>query len=123
MRVENHDARRDEDHVDFGVTATRGTPVRIDRLFAEADLKIATGLVEPHFMAGWSGGRKVVAPGVAHHETIRTFHPARFMGIRWRSSAISWAIPCTRSNSRSSRCWAMSTPAIRGSTRSATSSA
>ena len=30
-------------------------------------------------MAGWSGGRKVVAPGVAHHETIRTFHSARFM--------------------------------------------
>ena len=41
--------------------------------------RIATGLVEPHFMAGWSGGRKVVAPGVAHHETIRTFHSARFM--------------------------------------------
>jgi len=44
------------------------------------ELRIATGLVEPHFMAGWSGGRKVIAPGVAHHETIRTFHSARFMG-------------------------------------------
>ena len=44
-----------------------------------ADIKIATGLVEPHFMAGWSGGRKVIAPGVAHHSTIRTFHSARFM--------------------------------------------
>src|SRR5690606_20794055 len=41
--------------------------------------RIATGLVEPHFMAGYSGGRKVVAPGVAHHSTIRTFHSARFM--------------------------------------------
>ena len=40
---------------------------------------IATGLVEPHFMAGWSGGRKVIAPGVAHEDTIRTFHSARFM--------------------------------------------
>ena len=59
--------------------ATRGTPVKLDRRFVEADLRIATGLVEPHFMAGWSGGRKVVAPGVAHHETIRTFHSARFM--------------------------------------------
>jgi nickel-dependent lactate racemase len=36
-------------------------------------------LVEPHFMAGYSGGRKVVAPGVAHADTIRTFHSARFM--------------------------------------------
>jgi nickel-dependent lactate racemase len=79
VRIDNHDARNDDDHVDFGRTRTRGTPVKIDRRFVEADLRIATGLVEPHFMAGWSGGRKVVAPGVAHHETIRTFHSARFM--------------------------------------------
>src|SRR5271165_6210709 len=79
VRVENHFARNSDDHIDFGRTSTRGTPVSIDRRFAEADLRIATGLVEPHFMAGWSGGRKVVVPGVAHHETIRTFHSARFM--------------------------------------------
>jgi nickel-dependent lactate racemase len=79
VRVENHFARDDAAHVDLGVTETRGTPIKIDRRFAEAELRIATGLVEPHFMAGWSGGRKVVAPGVAHHETIRTFHSARFM--------------------------------------------
>ena len=79
VKVANHFARNAGDHVDFGRTATRGTPVSIDRRFAEADLRIATGLVEPHFMAGWSGGRKVVAPGVAGHETIRTFHSARFM--------------------------------------------
>jgi nickel-dependent lactate racemase len=77
--VENHFARDDAGHVDLGRTATRGTPVRLDRRFVEADLKIVTGLVEPHFMAGWSGGRKVIAPGIAHHETIRTFHSARFM--------------------------------------------
>ena len=79
VRVENHFARNAADHVDLGRTSTRGTPVSIDRRFLEADLRIATGLVEPHFMAGWSGGRKVVAPGVAGHETIRTFHSARFM--------------------------------------------
>src|SRR5271170_4603827 len=79
VRVENHYARNEADHVDLGVTATRGTPIKLDRRFVEADLRIATGLVEPHFMAGWSGGRKVIAPGIAHHETIRTFHSARFM--------------------------------------------
>ncbi len=78
-RVENHFARDDAAHVDLGFTPARRTPVKIDRRFAEADLKIATGLVEPHFMAGWSGGRKVIAPGVAHADTIRTFHSARFM--------------------------------------------
>ena len=61
------------------MTATRGTPVKIDRRFVEAEVRIATGLVEPHFMAGYSGGRKVIAPGVAHQDTIRTFHNARFM--------------------------------------------
>jgi nickel-dependent lactate racemase len=79
VRVENHFARDDAAHADLGRTPTRGTPVKIDRRFVEADLKIATGLVEPHFMAGFSGGRKVIAPGVAHKDTITTFHSARFM--------------------------------------------
>ncbi len=79
VQVTNHDARDDAQHVHLGRTSRRGTAVRIDRRFAEADLKIATGLVEPHFMAGYSGGRKVIAPGLAHAETITTFHNARFM--------------------------------------------
>ena len=78
VNVANHFAREDTDHVLIGTTE-RGTVVRLDRRFIEADLRIATGLVEPHFMAGWSGGRKVIAPGVAHAETITTFHSARFM--------------------------------------------
>jgi len=80
VRVENHFANDADAHVDLGPTPTRGVPVKIDRRFVEADLRIATGLVEPHFMAGYSGGRKVVAPGIAHADTIRTFHNARFMG-------------------------------------------
>jgi len=79
VRVENHFARDLPAHVDLGFTPVRRTPVRLDRRFVEADLRIATGLVEPHFMAGYSGGRKVIAPGVAHEDTIRTFHSARFM--------------------------------------------
>jgi lactate racemase len=78
VRVENHYARNDEDHVDLGFTPA-GTPVKLDRRFVQADLKVATGLVEPHFMAGYSGGRKVIAPGVAHRDTITTFHSERFM--------------------------------------------
>lgn len=78
VRVENHFARNDADHILVGTT-TAGTAVKLDRRFVEADLKIATGLVEPHFMAGFSGGRKVIAPGVAHRDTITTFHNARFM--------------------------------------------
>jgi nickel-dependent lactate racemase len=79
VTVLNHDARADEDHVLLGRTPARGTVVRLDRRLVEAELRMATGLVEPHFMAGWSGGRKVIAPGVAHAETITTFHNAAFM--------------------------------------------
>lgn len=79
VNVVNHFARHDDDHVLLGKTSTRGTVVRLDRRFAAADIRIATGLVEPHFMAGYSGGRKVIAPGLAHAETITTFHNARFM--------------------------------------------
>jgi lactate racemase len=79
VRVENHFARDDAAHADLGVTRGRRTPVKLDRRFVDAELRIATGLVEPHFMAGYSGGRKVIAPGVAHEDTIRTFHSARFM--------------------------------------------
>ena len=78
VRVENHFARNDDDHVHVGTTGS-GTIVKLDRRFVEADLKIVTGLVEPHFMAGFSGGRKVIAPGIAHRDTITTFHNARFM--------------------------------------------
>jgi nickel-dependent lactate racemase len=78
FRVENHDARDDAGHVDLGPTAA-GTPVKLDRRLVEADVKVVTGLVEPHFMAGYSGGRKVIAPGCAHRDVITTFHSARFM--------------------------------------------
>lgn len=79
VRVVNHYARDEDSCVHLGVTEKHAVPVGLNRIFVEADIKIASGLVEPHFMAGYSGGRKVIAPGIAHHETIRTFHSARFM--------------------------------------------
>lgn len=79
VTVENHYARDEAQCVSLGTTVKHKVPVGLNKTFVQADVKIATGLVEPHFMAGYSGGRKVIAPGVAHHETIRTFHSARFM--------------------------------------------
>ncbi len=79
VRVVSHDARDHAALVDLGHTAAGGCPISVSRHLVEADLRIVTGLVEPHFMAGWSGGRKVVAPGVAGEDTIRTFHSSRFM--------------------------------------------
>ncbi len=76
--VANHFARRDEAHVMLGTTS-QGVPVKIDRRVVDADVRIAVGLVEPHFMAGWSGGRKLVLPGCAHADTIMAFHSTRML--------------------------------------------
>ena len=78
IRIENHFARDRAAHVDLGYTSSN-IPIGIDRRFIDADLKIATGLVEPHFMAGYSGGRKVVAPGIAYQDTILKFHTAHIL--------------------------------------------
>ncbi|MEE4165999.1 MAG: nickel-dependent lactate racemase [Desulfocapsaceae bacterium] len=78
VRIENHFARDRSAHVDLGYTSS-AIPIGIDRRFIEAELKIVTGLVEPHFMAGYSGGRKVVAPGIAYQDTILKFHTAHVL--------------------------------------------
>lgn len=86
VRVENHYARDEAAQIHLGQTKKHNVPVGLNRTLVQADIKLATGLVEPHFMAGYSGGRKVIAPGVAHHETIRTFHSARFMESEFATS-------------------------------------
>ncbi|MBW1818457.1 MAG: nickel-dependent lactate racemase [Deltaproteobacteria bacterium] len=78
VRVENHFARDRGAHRDLGETSG-GIPIGIDRRFLDADVKIVTGLVEPHFMAGYSGGRKVVAPGIAYQDTVLKFHTAHIL--------------------------------------------
>ena len=77
VRVENHFARNQQDHVEVGRTS-EGVPVLLDKRLVEAELRIATGLVEPHFMAGYSGGRKVIMPGVAYERTITALHTAKY---------------------------------------------
>jgi nickel-dependent lactate racemase len=68
-----HDARREEDMVDLGFTRN-GTPILLNRRLFEADRIIATGSVEPHYFAGFTGGRKAFLPGVAAFKTIETNH-------------------------------------------------
>jgi nickel-dependent lactate racemase len=77
-RVVNHDARAFAEHRSLGST-TRGTPVFIDQRFLDADLHITLGFIEQHLMLGFSGGRKLVAPGLAAQETIKVIHSPRFM--------------------------------------------
>ncbi len=77
-RIENHNARELSEHRPLGLTAS-GTPVYIDERFVSADLHITLGFIEPHLMLGFSGGRKLVAPGLAAQETIKVLHSPKFM--------------------------------------------
>ncbi len=77
-RVVDHDARDRGRLVDLGMVGD--VPVFLAREWVEADLRITTGFVEPHFFAGFSGGPKMVAPGLAGLETTLELHNARRIG-------------------------------------------
>jgi nickel-dependent lactate racemase len=77
-RVENHHGKVLEEHEFLGTTPN-GVPAWIDSRYVRADLKITTGLIEPHLMAGYSGGRKVICPGIAALETVKVWHGPRFL--------------------------------------------
>jgi nickel-dependent lactate racemase len=76
--VVSHNARDAAAHVDLGLTQS-GTRVLIDRRFIESDLHLSLGFIEPHLMLGFSGGRKLIAPGLAGEETIKRLHSPVFM--------------------------------------------
>ena len=77
-RVENHFGQRLDEHTYLG-ESPRGVPVWIDSRYVNAEVKIATGLIEPHLMAGFSGGRKLICPGIAALETVRAWHSPPFL--------------------------------------------
>ncbi|GIG70574.1 nickel-dependent lactate racemase [Phytomonospora endophytica] len=87
VRVVNHDARDASSLVWCG-THGEGVPVWLNRHWVEADVRITTGFVEPHFFAGFSGGPKLVAPGLAGLDTVLTLHDARRIG----HPSATWAV-------------------------------
>ena len=78
-RVVNHDAFDPSGLKRMGDSSV-GIPVWLNRLWMESDVRISTGFVEPHFFAGFSGGPKMVAPGLAGFDTIMRLHDAQMIG-------------------------------------------
>ena len=76
--VHSHRAKQDDEQTHLGETST-GTPVYTDSRFVEADLHITLGFIEPHLMAGFSGGRKLISIGLAGEKTIKRLHSPLFM--------------------------------------------
>jgi len=73
FKVVAHDCLAKSSMVDYGKTSF-GTPVAVNRVVADADIKVLTGLIEPHNLSGFSGGRKSILPGVSSIETITANH-------------------------------------------------
>jgi nickel-dependent lactate racemase len=101
-RVENHDGRNLAEHVNLG-TSPRGVPIWIDRRYLEADLQVATGLIEPHLMAGYSGGRKLICPGIAALETVKSWHGPAFLEHPRADCGILEGNPVHEENTRIAR--------------------
>ena len=75
---ENHHGKVLGEH-DYLGTTPNDVPVYLDSRYVRADLKITTGLIEPHLMAGYSGGHQVICPGIAALETVKVWHGPRFL--------------------------------------------
>jgi nickel-dependent lactate racemase len=78
-RVLNHEPENRAAHAQLGTTRD-GTPALVNRHVVEADVRIITGFIEPHFFAGFSGGIKGIVPGTAALETVMSNHGAKNIG-------------------------------------------
>ncbi len=88
FQVIDHRASAEEELVEVG-SLSQGVPLRINRIYAQADLKILTGLIEPHMWAGYSGGRKSILPGITGLDTVRVLHgPAMIAHARTTSGQL-----------------------------------
>ncbi|MDA8337193.1 MAG: nickel-dependent lactate racemase [Peptococcaceae bacterium] len=76
--IVNHDCRDRDSLVQLGILPS-GAELWLNRLAVEADLLVAEGFIEPHFFAGYSGGRKSVLPGVAGEKTVLANHCSQFI--------------------------------------------
>jgi nickel-dependent lactate racemase len=79
VSIVNHDAFDYQTNLKLGRIST-GTDAYLDRAYVDADKRIVVGFIEPHFFAGYSGGAKGVAPGVAGIDTILRLHRADLIG-------------------------------------------
>ncbi len=93
-RILDHEAGDESQLVELAGRSRAGSRVRLNRRYIGAGFRIVTGLVEPHFMAGFSGGRKAICPGVADVGTVRHFHGEAFMGDPAARNAHLAGNPC-----------------------------
>ena len=90
--IVNHNAKDRENCRQIGETKV-GTPIILNKVFLDSDFKILTGLIEPHFMAGFSGGRKAICPGISYIDMFKHFHGPKILESPNASNAILFGNP------------------------------
>lgn len=93
ISVINHDCLDDDNLLFMGYTS-KGTEIKINKTYVEADIKILTGLVESHFMAGVSGGRKSICPGLIGENSTFIFHSVQFLDNKYSKDLNLIQNPC-----------------------------
>jgi len=98
-RIIDHNAENEVELIELKGKSWSGEKVRLNRYYVEAGFRILIGLVEPHFMAGFSGGRKAICPGLSSLDAIKKFHGYEFLNHPNASNAVLENNPCHNENS------------------------
>ena len=101
--IVDHDCGREEELQEVAGTSWSGSRVRLNKHYVEAGFRIVTGLVEPHFMAGFSGGRKAICPGLVALDSVQKFHGYQFLSHPRAASTLLTDNPCHEENSSIAR--------------------
>ena len=102
-KIVDHEAENDAELSLVKGKSWSDAEIRLNRYYVEAVFRILTGLVEPHFMAGFSGGRKAICPGLASLNTVQMFHGYRFLSHLNAANTILKDNPCHLENTSIAR--------------------
>lgn len=102
-RIIDHKCDKDDELEKLDGLSWSGSVVRLNKHYVRAGFRIVTGLVEPHFMAGFSGGRKAICPGLVSLDAVRKFHGYEFLNHPNASGAVLEDNPCHLENTSIAR--------------------
>lgn len=102
-RIIDHKCDKDDELEKLDGLSWSGSEVRLNKHYVRAGFRVVTGLVEPHFMAGFSGGRKAICPGLVSLDAVRKFHGYEFLNHPNASGAVLEDNPCHLENTSIAR--------------------
>jgi nickel-dependent lactate racemase len=103
FRIVDHNCNNEDELQELEGRSWSGSKVRLNKHYVQAGFRIVTGLVEPHFMAGFSGGRKAICPGLVALEAVQKFHGYTFLNHPKASSTVLDDNPCHMENTSVAR--------------------